>query len=58
MTPSRYLCPVCRRAVRSTPHRTIGGHFDNAGRICPASYEPFDITLKEQPRKAAHATTR
>lgn len=41
------LCPVCWRSVEPMPTtpRQIAGHRDKAGNLCPASWEPFAITI-------------
>lgn len=46
----RRRCPVCWRRVRPTIHHAIEGHWDTASTtVCPASGEPYRITLTAKP---------
>ena len=41
-----YLCPVCRRAVKTTRGGNIPAHLDSIREdTCPAGGYPFSITL-------------
>lgn len=38
-------CPVCWRRAERTTQDNIGAHYDGGGRLCPASAQPFLITV-------------
>lgn len=43
---SHAICPVCRRTVAKTQWNRIALHRDSTmSDLCPASSEPFDITI-------------
>lgn len=38
-------CPVCRQLAHQTTGRNVAGHTDRAGRICPMTGHPYELTV-------------
>ena len=49
MSNTKRICPICRKPVWPTIRANIYGHTDTAGNTCPASGEPYRISIHDKP---------